>query len=117
MSMTLKDLADAAAEASAEKKEAEVLDDKVDDDGFPDPDYDSHGYIWFDEERKLFQSKGVYNPNIITPFIMVQPNDNLSYQQGLNLLKIIPHKLSSLILIDIPRAYSLFVSWILLQVM
>jgi hypothetical protein len=60
MSSTLKDLADAAAaEASAEKKEAEVLDDEVDDDEFPDLDYDSHGYIWFDEERKLFQSKGV----------------------------------------------------------
>jgi hypothetical protein len=60
MSSTLKDLADAAAaEASPEKKEAEVLDDEVDDDGCPDPDYDSHGYIWFNEERKLFQSKGV----------------------------------------------------------
>jgi hypothetical protein len=73
MSSTLNDLAKAAAEASVEEKQndndkqededgkddedGEDGEDGEDDDSYPDPDYDQGGFIWFHEERKLFQNK------------------------------------------------------------
>jgi hypothetical protein len=59
MSASLDDLANAAADASAEKDNSSLSEDEDGFDAGPDPDFSKHGFVWFHEKAKLYQSKGV----------------------------------------------------------
>jgi hypothetical protein len=59
MSASLDDLANAAADASAENGNSSLSEDEDGFDAGPDPDYSKHGFVWFHEKAKLYQSKGV----------------------------------------------------------